>query len=150
MENNEKSIQRALLDDALIDAAYRDLASVVTGNARPQMDQSGRKQAADAVGEILTFYHRRAEIPQDTDPVTYVTEIMGISARTVTLEGEWYKEAIGPYLGRTVDGQMVAILPRQNHYEFYHYRYFPVLPKDHLPLLHHNMLCNELHPLVER
>lgn len=119
MENNEKSIQRALLDDALIDAAYRDLASVVTGNARPQMDQSGRKQAADAVGEILSFYHRRAEIPQDADPVTYVTEIMGISARTVSLEGEWYKDAIGPYLGRTCDGQTVAILPRQNHYEFY-------------------------------
>ncbi|MBQ7886582.1 MAG: ATP-binding cassette domain-containing protein [Clostridia bacterium] len=119
MENNEKSIRRALLDDAMLDAAYRDLASAVTGNARLRAEQSRRKQTADAVSEILAFYHRKAEIPEDAEPVAYVTETMNISARTVSLEGDWYKDAIGPYLGRTADGQTVAILPKRNHYEYY-------------------------------
>lgn len=119
MENNDKGIRRALLDDAMLDAAYRDLASVVTGNTRLHADKSERKQTADAVSEILAFYHRKAEIPENVDSVTYVTETMNISARTVSLEGEWYKDAIGPYLGKTTDGQTVAILPRMNHYEYY-------------------------------
>ena len=119
MENHEKSIRRALLDDAMLDAAYRDLASAVTGNARLQAERSKRKQTADAVSEILAYYHRKAEIPEGVEPVTYVTESMNISARTVSLEGDWYKDAIGPYLGTTADGQTVAILPRRNHYEYY-------------------------------
>lgn len=119
MKNHEKSIRRALLDDAMLDAAYRDLASAVTGNVRMQAERSQRKQAADAVNEILAFYHRKAEIPEGVEPVAYVTEAMNISARTVSLEGDWYKDAIGPYLGRTADGQTVAILPKRNHYEYY-------------------------------
>ena len=119
MNINEKSIQRAQLDDAMLDAAYRDLASAVTGNAGLRAAQSDRAQTTDAISEILAFYHRKAEIPEGVNPVDYVIETLNISCRTVFLEGEWYRDAIGPYLGRTTDGQTVAILPRRNHYEYY-------------------------------
>ena len=119
MNINEKSIQRAQLDDAMLDAAYRELASTVTGKAGLRTAQSERTQTAGAVSEILAFYHRTAEIPEGVNPVDYVIETLNISCRTVFLEGEWYRDAIGPYLGRTTDGQTVAILPRRNHYEYY-------------------------------
>ena len=64
MNINEKSIQRAQLDDAMLDAAYRELASTVTGKAGLQTAQSERTQTAGAVSEILAFYHRTAEIPE--------------------------------------------------------------------------------------
>ena len=119
MNINEKSIQRAQLDDAMLDAVYRDLASTVTGNAGLQAARSGRAQTTDAIGEILAFYHCKAEIPDGVEPISYVTETLNISCRTVFLENDWYKDAIGPYLGRTTDGQTVAILPKRNHYEYY-------------------------------
>ena len=119
MNINEKGIQRAQLDDAMLDAAYRELASTVTGKVGLRTAQSERTQTAGAVSEILAFYHRTAEIPEGVNPVDYVIETLNISCRTVFLEGEWYRDAIGPYLGRTTDGQTVAILPRRNHYEYY-------------------------------
>ena len=119
MNINEKSIQRAQLDDAMLDAAYRELASTVTGKTGLRAVRSDRAQMTDAIGEILAFYHRRAEIPEGVEPVDYVIETLNISCRTVFLEGEWYRDAVGPYLGRTTDGQTVAILPRRNHYEYY-------------------------------
>ncbi len=119
MKTNEKGIQRALLDDAMLDAAYRELASTVTGNAGLRTARSEHAQTADAVSEILAFFHCKTEIPEGVEPVDYVTETLNISCRTVFLEGEWYRDAIGPYLGRTTDGQTVAILPRRNHYEYY-------------------------------
>ena len=108
-QTNAKSLRRAQLDDVLLEAAYRDLASTVTGKSTGKMQNEGR-QAASAVGEILAFFHQPAEIPDTTDPVAYLTETMNIASRPVLLEGEWYRDAIGPYLGRTQDGQLVAIL----------------------------------------
>ena len=117
-QTNAKSLRRAQLDDVLLEATYRDLASTVTGRSTGKMQNEGR-QAASAVEEILAFFHQPAEIPDMTDPVAYLTETMNIASRPVLLEGEWYRDAIGPYLGRTQDGQIVAILPKGNHYEYF-------------------------------
>ena len=118
MNTNEKSIRRAQLDDALLDAVYRDLASTVTGKRTAGFSQD-EKQTAGAMNEILAFFHCSDEIPKGADPVVYASEVLNISSRTVLLEGEWYKDAIGPYLGKTSDGQSVAILPRRNHYVYF-------------------------------
>ena len=115
---NEKSLQRARVDDALLEAAYRDLAATVTGEGNGKLRPEG-KQAAGAMAEILAFFRHPAEIPDGADPVVYAAEILNIASRTVVLEGDWYRDAIGPYLGRTLEGQTVAILPKRNHYEYF-------------------------------
>lgn len=119
MNHQNKSIQRALLDDAMLDQVYRGLAATVTGNNLLSAALADTKQTASALGEILSFYHFKTNIPDGVDPLAYVTETLNISSRSVRLEGDWFKDAIGPYLGRTVDGQTVAILPRRNHYEYF-------------------------------
>lgn len=117
MNPNTKSTQRDLLDDALLDAAYRSLASTVTGTSH-QQKSSPRSQVSAALCKILSFYHQKATIPEGADPLTYITETLNIASRQVSLTGKWYRDAIGPYLGTTRDGQTVAILPRGNHYEY--------------------------------
>lgn len=119
MNDEQKNIQRAQLDNAMLDEAYRKLAATVTGRADAWMAQADHAQMKDAVSEILAFYHCKAKLPDDVEPVQYVTEWLDISCRQVTLEGEWYKDAIGAYLGRTKAGQTIALLPRRNHYEYY-------------------------------
>lgn len=121
MNPEEKSTRRKKLDNKILDNAYHSLASVVTGDRIWQRAEKSRnRQTADALGEILAFYHCKADIPEDAEPIRYVTENMDISVRSVTLEWDWYKNALGPYLGKTRDdGHSVAILPRRNHYEYY-------------------------------
>lgn len=119
MTEQKRSIQRALLDDAMLDQAYRSLATTVTGDDHLSAPQTDTKQTASALGEILAFYRCKAELPDGVDPLAYMTETLNISSRTVLLEGNWYRDAIGPYLGHTADGQAVAILPRRNHYEYF-------------------------------
>ncbi len=116
---DSKATQRDLLDDALLDAACRSLAATVSGKAEGTRAETPRSQTALALGRILAFYHRRADIPDVADPLAYVTQTMNIACRQVTLEGAWYRDAIGPYLGSTRDGQAVAIIPRGNHYEYF-------------------------------
>lgn len=118
MTHQKRSIQRALLDDAMLDQAYRSLATTVTGDDRLSATQADTKQTASALGEILAFYHCKADLPE-AEPLAYLSEVLNISSRTVLLEGSWYRDAIGPYLGYTADGQAVAILPRRNHYEYF-------------------------------
>ena len=115
---NEKSLQRARLDDALLEAAYRDLAATVNSNGKDGVQSDGRP-AVSALGEILAFYHQPAEIPDGTDPVAWAADTLNIASRTVVLEDDWYRDAIGPYLGKTQDGQTVAILPKRKHYEYF-------------------------------
>ena len=115
---NEKSIQRAQMDDAQLEAAYRDLAATVTGKTADGFRTDGQ-QAASALGEILAFYRQPTEIPDVADPVAWAADTLNIASRTVVLEDGWYQDAIGPYLGKTLDGRTVAILPKRNHYEYF-------------------------------
>ena len=77
-----------------------------------------RQIAADAIGEILDYYHIRSrEIPKSIQDMNEVLEYMirpsGIMHRNVVLEGKWYKNAIGPMLGRrSDDGSVIALIPR--------------------------------------
>lgn len=118
-DTQQKGTERAQLDDMLLDAAYRNLASSVTGR-RPEYDSvSQQMQAVSAMNEILGFLRCGQKIPNVADPIAYASEQLNISVRQVSLRGAWYRDAVGPYLAQTADGTTVALLPRGNHYEYH-------------------------------
>lgn len=117
---NEKSKNRARLDDAVLDTACRELASAVTGDDTIRTEHSSTEQKTAALNRILAFLHQKPlETPEGKDPMAYLTDERSISVRTVYLEGTWYKNAVGPYLGETVDGRPVALLPKRTGYAYY-------------------------------
>ena len=120
MSTSEKSKARSRLDDAMLDEACRELASAVTGKSGFNAFHSARESTVTAMAQILSFLNQKpVDIPPEKDPVEYITAERNISFRTVCLEGAWYKNAVGPYLGETVDGQTVAILPKRGGYVFF-------------------------------
>ncbi len=120
MSTNEQSIARSRLDDATLNDACQELASAVTGNHHHSASYTERESTASAISRILSFLHQKpVAIPSEKDPVAYIAEERNIASRTVCLEGAWYKNAVGPYLGETVDGQTVAILPKRGGYVFF-------------------------------
>ncbi len=97
--------------------SFVNLSSVVMGKSvLAAAVNSDRQKAQNAIEEILKYYHvKKVELP---DTVTELEDILehylrpsGIMRRSVSLTGEWYKEAIGALLGHTTDGDVVALLP---------------------------------------
>lgn len=71
------------------------------------------------VNELLSFLGQvPLDVPGGRNALDRALESRGISSRPVNLEGEWYRDAIGPYLGEMTDGSPVALLPVRGHYEF--------------------------------
>ena len=85
-----------------------------------------RQVAADAIGEILRFYHvKPREVPDNLKDMNEILEYLlrpyGIMRRNIILEKGWYKDASGAMLGtRKDDGSVVALRPGGlNGYRFY-------------------------------
>ena len=109
---------RKRLDEEQLEEAYARLASSVMGSKHaPHIAPNNADAADSAVAAILSFYGvQLKEAPEDiTDPmerVDWAIRPTGIMRRTVLLEGPWWKDATGVYLGTTIEGTPVAILPR--------------------------------------
>ena len=92
------------------------MAAAVMGKklARAFMDE--RIQTKNAIEEILKFYHvKPEELPEGitdlNDQLEYLMRPAGIMRRTVTLEKNWYKNAVGAMLAEKKDGGVIALLP---------------------------------------
>ena len=117
---NEKSKARARLDQELLEEALRDLGSAVTGKEVPVGEGSDGEQLTDALNRILAYLHQKTlAIPVGGDPMACLRDQRTIATRTVYLEGAWYKNAIGPYLGETADGRPIALIPKRTGYVYY-------------------------------
>ena len=108
--------------------AMDELSSVITrkpmGSGARNQEASQRSQVEWAVGQVLEYYHLKArELPENMkslqDQLEYLCRPYGIMRRTVKLEADWYKNAVGAYLGTTKDGTKIALLP--NRFGGYHY-----------------------------
>ncbi len=118
---DEQIKERVRSDSESFADALSGLAAVITGRrAKPAAS------SADAIGEILHYFHiKPQELPSDltdiNEQLTYLLRPSGIMWRMVHLTGNWYKDAMGPMLGSTQDGTMVALLPGGlTGYTFYH------------------------------
>ena len=113
-------------DRAVFEDSFRQMAGAVMGRRMTEALNDDRQITEDAVGEILRFYHVKAqEVPENIRDMNEVLEYLlrpyGIMRRNVTLEHGWYHDAAGAMLGmRKDDGSVVALLPfGLNRYRFF-------------------------------
>jgi NHLM bacteriocin system ABC transporter ATP-binding protein len=89
--------------------------------------KTDRLKTRNAIEEILKFYHLKpVELPEEiedvNDQLEYLLRPTGIMRRLVKLQGNWWRDAIGPMLGQTKNGDTVALLPvGLAGYEFFDY-----------------------------
>ena len=113
-------------DRADFEDSFEQMAEAVMGRRMSRALNDDRQITADAVGEILKYYHAKPqEVPDDVRDMNEVLEFLlrpyGIMRRTVHLDDGWYRDAVGAMLAtRTDDGSVVALIPcGLNGYRFY-------------------------------
>jgi len=123
---DEQIRKRKQNDDEVFEDAFAEMASAVMGKKFAFSFKDDRVAAQNAVDEILEFYHeKKREIPNDIEGINeqleYLMRPYGIMRRTVSLENEWYKDAVGAMLGTMKEsGKAVAFIPGK----FSGYSYF--------------------------
>ena len=108
--------QRMRMDDEAFSEAFAGMAGAVMGRGILAGMQNERQRTLDAVGEILSYYHvKPVELPKEitdlNEQLEYLLRPSGVMRRMVFLEGKWYNDALGAYLGTLKSGEVVALLP---------------------------------------
>lgn len=118
--------ERIESDDESFSSAFRTMSSLVMGKRITDAFNEDRVQAENAINEVLKYYRvKRVELPDNikdiNDQIDYLMRPSGVMRRTVNLEGEWYKDAVGAMLAsRKDDGTPLALLPSGiGGYKFY-------------------------------
>jgi NHLM bacteriocin system ABC transporter ATP-binding protein len=108
--------------------AFAQLSSVIMGRSSiSDALNTDRLKTKNAIGEILKFYHAKpAPLPEDiqdmNDQLEFLLRPTGIMRRAVKLEDKWWRNAVGPLLGQTKNGDVVALIPAGlNGYQYYDY-----------------------------
>ncbi len=115
---DEQIRQRIDGDEARFVDAFDGMAGVVMGKRQVAgRTRSREKKAMDAIEEVLHYYHVRSqEIPENikdiNEQLEYLLRPSGVMRRAVKLTEGWYKDCIGALLCTTVNGAVVAVLPR--------------------------------------
>lgn len=114
---DEQIKQRRDADNAVFEDSFLNMAGAVMGRRMSEALNDDRQKAADAIGEILKFYHvKPQEVPETITDMNEVLEYLlrpsGIMRRNVNLDKDWYHDAVGAMLGmRADDGSLVALIP---------------------------------------
>jgi len=126
---DEQIKNRIRYDEDGVQNAFAQLSSVVMGKSViSDILNTDRMKTKNAIEEILKYYHiRPVELPEDIDDMNdqleYLLQPTGIKRRVVKLEGQWWRSAIGPMLGQTKNGEVVAFIPAgMNGYVFFDYQ----------------------------
>jgi len=105
--------------------AFAQLSSIVMGKSViSEALNTDRMKTKNAIEEILKYYHvKQVELPEGIDDMNdqleYLLQPTGIMRRVVKLEGQWWRNAVGPMLGQTKNGDVVALIPSGlNGYSF--------------------------------
>ena len=115
---DEQIKQRKRNDDEIFSEAFVGIADAVLGSRLASAYSTADKQAEDAIGEILKYYHvKPREVPASVkglnDRLEFLLRPYGIMRRSVKLEKGWYQDAIGAMLTtRKDDGTIVALIPK--------------------------------------
>ena len=85
-------------DRAVFEDSFLQMAGAVMGKRMSEALNDDRQVAADAIGEILKYYHvTPQEVPETIKDMNEVLEFLlrpyGIMRRNVTLDDGWYKDA---------------------------------------------------------
>lgn len=116
---SDQIAERIKKDQEAFEAGFINLASVVMDHKYKSGNfLSNNDVAKNAIHEVLKFYGiTPLELPDDIQNMDEKLEFLlhpsGIMRRMVELTGSWYKDGIGPMLGQTVDGKVIALIPRK-------------------------------------
>lgn len=125
---DEQIKERKKFDQDNFADAMDEITSVITrkavGSGTRNTSAGERSQVEWAMGKILEYYHLKPRaLPENIknfpDQLEYLCRPYGLMRRSVNLEKDWYKNAVGAYLGTTKDGTKVALIP--NVLSGYHY-----------------------------
>lgn len=114
---DEQIKQRIQSDDDVFAEAFADMAGAVAGEKLSKALSDDRIQTKNAIDEILKFYGIKSqELPENIktadEQLEFLMRPSGIMRRTVILENEWYKNAVGALLCiRKDNGIPVALIP---------------------------------------
>ena len=114
---DEQIKKRKQNDDEMMQEAIAGIVGAVMGKRVAVAAAADDRRARTAIGDILRFYHIKADENSDTikdfdEQLEFLLRPHGIMQRTVKLEKEWYKDAIGAMIGvRKADGAVVSLLP---------------------------------------
>ena len=76
----------------------------------PQNDESALRQVLEALG-IQDYELEDNDMVTPEEQLTGILRPRGIMMRDIQLRGDWWKECIGPLLGYTKDGRLIALMP---------------------------------------
>lgn len=117
---DEQIKKRTQNDEDAFAGAFAEMSGAITGKKMAYSRPDQRARTADAIGDILGYFHVKAvELPESLtgldEQLEFLLRPSGIMRRRVKLTDKWYEDGIGPLLGRTATGDPVAILPRGLH-----------------------------------
>ena len=108
---------RKRLDDEQIAEAYERIARSVMGAKRaPRMTLDDVAATDSAVASVLRYYGKvpaaiPASLTDASERMDYAVRSCGMMKRRVKLEGRWWSDATGAYLGQLTTGEPIAIIP---------------------------------------
>lgn len=113
---DEQIKQKIMYDDELFESAFACMADVVSGESDFSRATDASKNYS-AIERILHYYHAPMnDLPEDVTDLDEMLEYWlrpaGIMRRVVTLDKNWYKQAIGPMLVIGENDQLIALIPR--------------------------------------
>lgn len=104
-----RRLEDAELSEALAASQHR-LGFKGRRKASPQSDTSALRQVLDAMG-ISDYELEENEMKTPEEQLTGILRPRGIMMRKIQLKGQWWRESVGPLLGHTKDGHLVALIP---------------------------------------
>ena len=113
--------ERREADQQLLEDSFVKIAGVVLGKRTAEAMGDHRILVKSAVDEILKYYHYKpADLPEGIksleDQLDFSLRPHGVMRRYVELSEGWYKDAYGPMLALTKEGNYpVALLPGKLH-----------------------------------
>jgi len=108
-----------------MDKALSDLFSIIGGKRTELMPEGKEMSAEIAITEVLSALGvKRIQVPDGIEDLNAHLEYMlrpsGVMRRRVELTGKWWQDTTGVLLGKTREGDAVAILPAfPSGYMFY-------------------------------
>ena len=79
----------------------------------PQNDESALRQVLEALG-IQDYELEDNDLVTPEEQLTGILRPRGIMMRDIQLQGEWWRECIGPLLGYAKDGRLIALTPTKS------------------------------------
>ena len=104
-----RRLEDAALNEALA-TSQRRLGFKEKRRPQPQDDRSALRQVLDALG-IADYELEENEMLSPEEQLTGILRPRGIMMRKVKLTGAWWRESVGPLLGHSRDGHLVALIP---------------------------------------